>query len=209
MLKTKNHSLTTALKQQGFTLLEMVLSTGLAALMMVAITASLLQFNKHKLLAQTVVQMQSQSQLAVAQVLRDWRSLCGVGVTSGTTQAMSLMRQYQGRCVQYHYAYNAAGHSLTRRKSGGRNSGFLAQVESMDLYYGVDSNKDCYIDQWRRSYQMSDLVVLHQVRVSLRLRVPTSKQLRTGIASLWVWHEDDDVVLDPVNFIWRLINVCA
>ena len=55
MLKTKNHSLTTALKQQGFTLLEMVLSTGLAALMMVAITASLLQFNKHKLLAQAVV----------------------------------------------------------------------------------------------------------------------------------------------------------
>jgi type II secretory pathway component PulJ len=82
MHKTKNHSLTTAYKQQGFTLFEMVLSTGLAALMMVAIIASLLQFNKHKLLAQTVIQMQSQSQLAVFQVLRDWRSLCGIGVTS-------------------------------------------------------------------------------------------------------------------------------
>ena len=82
-------SLTAERKQQGFTLLEIVLSTGLAALMMIAITASLLQFNQHKLLAQVVVQSQSLGQLAVAQVLTDWRGSCGAGVTSGTAQTIS------------------------------------------------------------------------------------------------------------------------
>ena len=202
-------SLTAERKQQGFTLLEIVLSTGLAALMMIAITASLLQFNQHKLLAQVVVQSQSLGQLAVAQVLTDWRGSCGAGVTSGTAQTIKLMRLYQGRCVQYDYAYNSGGYSLTRRRSGGHNSGFLAQVESMDFYFGVDSDRDCRIDQWRRSYQASALTALHQVKVSLQLRIPSSRQLRAGKSNLWLWHQDDDVVLHPVNFIWRLANVCT
>jgi len=206
--------LTGGTKQHGFTLLEMVLSTGLAALMLVAISTSLLQFNKHKLLSQVVVQSQSQAQLAVAQVLTDWHGLCeglggGGGVISGTAQTIDLTRQYQGRCVQYSYAYNASGHSLTRRRSGGRNAGFLAQVESMDLYFGVDSDNDCRIDQWRRSYLASELVELHQVRVRLQLRTPASRQLKAGKSSLWLWHQEDDVVLHPVNFIWRLTNVCT
>jgi hypothetical protein len=209
MYRPKDHALTSSVKQQGFTLLEMVLSTGLAALMMIAITASLLQFNQHKLLAHVVVQSQSLGQLAVAQVLTDWSNVCGAGVTSGTAQSIALMRQYQGHCVRYHYAYTTVGHSLIRRKSGGRNSGFLTQVESLQFYYGVDSDKDCRIDQWRRSYQSSASLDLYQVRVSLQLRTPASRQLRAGQGSLWVWHQDDDVVLHPVDFIWRLVNVCT
>jgi len=195
-------------KQQGFTLLEMLLSTGLAALMMVAITASLLQFNQHKLLAQVVVQAQSQGQLAVAQVLRDWHILCGSGVISGTVHTIGLMRPYRGHCVRYDYAYSAGGYSLTRRRAGGRNSGFLAQVESIDFFFGVDSDKDCIIDQWHRSYQISELAELHQVRINLQLRIPASKQLRAGKTSQWLWHKNDDVVLHPVNFIWRIVDVC-
>jgi len=205
----RNSPLTVVSKQQGFTLLEMLLSTGLAALMMIAITASLLQFNQHKLLAQAVVQTQSQDQLVVAQVLRDWSTLCGSGVISGTARTIGLMRPYQGSCVHYDYAYSARGYSLTRRRAGGRNSGFLAQVESIDLFFGVDSDKDCIIDQWHRSYQVSELVALHQVRVILQLRIPASKQLRAGKTSQWLWHQDDNVVLHPVNFIWRIVDVCS
>lgn len=204
----RNRPLTVVGKQQGFTLLEMLLSTGLAALMMIAITTSLLQFNKHKVLAQAMVQTQSQDQLAVAQVLRDWHILCGSGVVSGTAHTIGLMRQYQGRCVRYDYAYSAGTYSLTRRRAGGRNSGFLAQVESIDLFFGVDSDKDCIIDQWHRSYHASELAELHQVRVNLRLRIPAGKQLRAGKTSQWLWHQNDDVVLHPVSFIWRIVDVC-
>ena len=195
-------------KQQGFSLLEMVLSAGLASLMMVAISASLVQFNRHKLLAQVVVRAQSQGQLAVAQVLADWQDLCGLGVLSGTAHTIALMRPYQRRCTQYDYGYEGRGHSLTRRRLGGRNSGFLAQVESMELYYGVDSNKDCHIDQWRHRYQIDELAELHQVRVFLQLRLPTSKQLRVAPVGQWSWHPEEAIVLHPVNFIWRLTNVC-
>ena len=52
--------------------------------------ASLVQFNEHKLLAQVVVKAQSQSQLAVAQLLTDWRHLCGAGVTHGNGQKITL-----------------------------------------------------------------------------------------------------------------------
>ena len=79
----KNGPLTASDSLYGFTLLEMVLSLAFAGLIMVAIMASLVQFNEHKLLAQVVVKAQSQSQLAVAQLLTDWRNLCGAGVTHG------------------------------------------------------------------------------------------------------------------------------
>ena len=208
MHRPKSYALTSSVKQHGFTLLEVVLSAGLAALIMMAITASLLHFNQHKLLVQVIVQSQSQAQLAVAQLLADWRNLCSAGVTSGTAQTIDLIRQYQGRCMPYSYAYNITSHSLTRRKFGGRNSGFLAQVESVDFYYGVDSDKDCQIDQWHRSYQSSEHTDLHQVRVSLKLRTPASRQLRTGKTILWEWHQEDDVVIQPTHFIWRVVNVC-
>ena len=84
MHRPKNYALTFSVKQHGFTLLEVVLSAGLAAFIMMPITASLLHFNQHKLLVQVIVQSQSQAQLAVAQLLADWRNLCSAGVTSGT-----------------------------------------------------------------------------------------------------------------------------
>lgn len=205
----KNPALTDAKNQTGFTLLEMVLSMGLAALMISAMMASLLQFNQHKLLAQALLQSQSQTQLAVAQVLADWFGVCGAGVISGTANTIGLMRNYQGGCIQYDYAHNTQNHNLTRRKLGGINSGFMAQVESMDLYFGVDSNNDCHIDQWRQSYQPSEFVELHQVRVNLQLRVRASKQLKAGEQSVWLWHENDNVIIHPVNFIWRLAHVCS
>jgi len=205
----RNRALRAVGKQSGFTLLEMLLSTGLAALIMLAITASLLQFNQHKLLAQVVVQAQSQDQLAVAQVRSDWRNLCGPGVISGTAHNLSIMRLVHGRCVNYDYAYGAGGQSLTRRRAGGRSSSFLAQVESFHLSFGVDTNQDCVIDQWHSSYQISELIKLHQVRVNLELRIPASKQLRAGKTSQWLWHQNDDVVLHVVNFIWRAVNVCS
>ena len=176
---------------------------------MVAILASLVQFNQHKLLAQVLVQMQSQSQLAIAQVLTDWRSLCGAGVTQGAAQKITLMRLYQGRCAQYEYAYNANGHSLTRARSGGRRSGFLAQVEAMDLSFGIDSDRDCYIDQWRPNYQISGSGRLHQVRASLQLRLGASRQLKAAGNSQWLWHGEDEVVLHTVKFIWRLSDACT
>jgi hypothetical protein len=208
MCAPKPCPLALARKQQGFSLLEVVLSAGLASLMMMAISAGLVQFNHHKLLAQVVVRAQSQGQLAVAQVLTDWQGLCGLGVTSGAAHTITLMRPYQGRCMQYDYGYDGRGHSLTRRRLGGRNSGFLAQVEAMELYYGVDSNRDCRIDQWRHRYQIDELAELHQVRVFLQLRLPTSKQLRVAQVGQWSWHPDEAIVLHPVNFIWRLTNVC-
>tara|TARA_B110000503_G_scaffold55267_1_gene88706 strand:+ start:2299 stop:2928 length:630 start_codon:yes stop_codon:yes gene_type:complete len=195
-------------KQRGFSLLELVLSAGLASLIMMAISASLVQFNHHKLLVQVVVKVQSQAQLAMAQVLADWQRLCGRGVISGTAQTIALMRPYQEHCVQYDYGYDDRSHSLTRRRLGGRNSGFLAQVESMDLYFGVDSNRDCRIDQWRHSYPTDELAKLHQVRVYLQLRLPASRRLGVGQNGQWKWHADDEVILHPVNFIWRLANVC-
>ena len=205
----RNRALRTVGKQSGFTLLEILLSTGLAALIMLAITASLLRFNQHKLLAQVVVQAQSQDQLAVAQVRSDWRDLCGSGVILGTAHSLSIMRLYQGRCVNYDYAYSADRQSLTRRRAGGRSSSFIAQVESFHLSFGVDTNQDCVIDQWHSSYQISELFKLHQVRINLELRIPASKQLRAGKTSQWLWHQDDDVVLHMVNFIWRAVNVCS
>ena len=205
----RNRALRTVGKQSGFTLLEILLSTGLAALIMLAITASLLRFNQHKLLAQVVVQAQSQDQLAVAQVRSDWRDLCGSGVILGTAHSLSIMRLYQGRCVNYDYAYSADRQSLTRRRAGGRSSSFIAQVESFHLSFGVDTNQDCVIDQWHSSYQISELFKLHQVRINLELRIPASKQLRAGKTSQWFWHQDDDVVLHMVNFIWRAVNVCS
>jgi len=200
--RTVNHD-------NGFTLLELLLSMGLAALMMSAIVASLMQFNQHKLLAQALIQTQSQSQLAVAQVLTDWLGVCGAGVISGTSETITLMRNDKERCIQYDYAHNDQKHNLTRRKLGGRNSGFVAQIEAMDLYFGVDSDSDCRIDQWRQSYQAIERVYLYQVRVDLQLRVPLSKQLKVGETSLWVWHPEDDVIIHPVSFIWRLDHVCG
>lgn len=205
----KNGPLTASDSLYGFTLLEMVLSLAFAGLIMVAIMASLVQFNEHKLLAQVVVKAQSQSQLAVAQLLTDWRNLCGAGVTHGNGQKITLMRSYQGRCVPYEYAHNARAHGLTRRRHGGRSSGFLANIEAIDLSFGIDSDQDCQIDQWRPSYQINGLVKLHQVRVSLQLRLGASRQLRALGNSQWEWHEEDEVVLHRVMFIWRLDHVCA
>ena len=205
----KNGPLTASDSLYGFTLLEMVLSLAFAGLIMVAIMASLVQFNEHKLLAQVVVKAQSQSQLAVAQLLTDWRNLCGAGVTHGNGQKITLMRSYQGRCVPYEYAHNARAHGLTRRRHGGRSSGFLANIEAMDLSFGIDSDQDCQIDQWRPSYQINGLVKLHQVRVSLQLRLGASRQLRALGNSQWEWHGEDEVVLHRVMFIWRLDHVCA
>ena len=67
----KNGSLTASDSLYDFIFLETVLSLAFAGLILVAIMASLVQFNEHKLLAQVVVKAQSQSQLAVAQVLTD------------------------------------------------------------------------------------------------------------------------------------------
>ena len=195
--------------KNGFTLLELVLSTGLAGLMMVAITTSFLQFNQHKLLSQTLLQMQAQSQLVVAQVLTALSNMCGAGVKSGTAATISLMRKYQGNCMQYDYAHNAQSHNLTRRRFGGRNSSFIARVESMDLYFGVDNDHDCRIDQWRRSYQASAMVNLHQVKVDLELMTASSGQLRSGGGDLWLWRQSGEFVIHPVSFIWRLPNVCS
>ena len=205
----KNGPLTASDSLYGFTLLEMVLSLAFAGLIMVAIMASLVQFNEHKLLAQVVVKAQSQSQLAVAQLLTDWCHLCGAGVTHGNGQKITLMRSYQGRCVPYEYAHNARAHGLTRRRLGGRSSGFLANIEAIDLSFGIDSDQDCQIDQWRPSYQINGLVKLHQVRVSLQLRLGASRQLRALGNSQWEWHGEDEVVLHRVMFIWRLDHVCA
>lgn len=193
----------------GFSLLEMVLSTGLAGLIILAMTASLAHFNQHKLLAQVLVQAQSQHQLAVAQLLTDWQSLCDVGVVSGSAHTIALRRPYQGGCMRYDYGYSAVTKSLTRRREGGRHSGFLAQVESVVLYFGVDTTNNCRVDQWRRSYAAHPRLKLHQVRIQLQLRIAASRQLRAGKTSSWLWHADDEVVLHPVNFIWRLAHVCV
>ncbi|MCO4837109.1 MAG: prepilin-type N-terminal cleavage/methylation domain-containing protein [Oceanospirillaceae bacterium] len=205
----RHRSLTIPHHQTGFTLLELVLSVGLAGLMMAAIIASLLQFNQHKLLAQTLLQTQAQSQLAVAQVLTDWFNVCGAGVISGTRGSISLMRNYKGRCIRYDYAHNAHSHNLTRKKLGGRNSGFIAQVESMNLSFGVDSDHDCLIDQWRSSYQHSDMLDLHQVKVDLHLMTASSRQLISGHENQWLWRQSGEFVIHPVSFIWRLPDVCS
>ena len=81
--------------------------------------------------------------------------------------------------------------------------------ESMDLYFGVDNDHDCRIDQWRRSYQASAMLNLHQVKVDLELMTASSGQLRSGGGDLWLWRQSGEFVIHPVSFIWRLPNVCS
>ncbi|MDC9720414.1 MAG: type II secretion system protein [Gammaproteobacteria bacterium] len=208
MCKAPSCSVMAHNKEAGFTLLEMTLSMGMAALMMTAITASLMQFNQHKQVAQTLVKAGSQAQLAAAQVLKNWTILCGEGVVLGSESTLGVMRLYQGNCVSYEYGHNANTHNLTRRRAGGRRASFLAQVQSYGLYYGVDSNADCGIDQWLREYRAGGVNKLHQVRVVMQLRTDASPQLRSVSTSKWVWHKEDDVVLSPVSFIWRVPHDC-
>ena len=58
----------------------------------------------------------------------------------------------------------------------------------MDLSFGIDSGQDCQIDQRRSSYPINGLVKLHQVRVSLQLRLDASRQLKALGNSQWEWY---------------------
>ncbi|HCH32751.1 MAG TPA: hypothetical protein DE045_07410 [Oceanospirillaceae bacterium] len=209
MCSAATDTLSPCRSEAGFSLLELVLSTGLAALMMTALMASLMQFNRHKLVAQTIVNQQSQSQLASAQVLQDWADVCGAGVVQGSATSISLKRRHQAQCVTYDYALNASAHSLKRKRAGGRYSSFLAGVEALDLWYGVDTNGDCGINLWTNHYQTSVNHRLHQVRVRLTMRTEASRQLGGSLEGRWVWHEQDSVLLNKVGFIWRVAHVCS
>ncbi|HIG37097.1 MAG TPA: type II secretion system protein [Oceanospirillaceae bacterium] len=195
--------------EAGFSLLELVLSTGLAALMMTALMTSLMQFNRHKLVAQTIVNQQAQGQLASAQVLQDWADVCGAGVVQGSATSISLKRLHQAHCVTYDYGLNAPAHSLKRKRAGGRYSSFLAGVEALDLWYGLDTNGDCGINLWTNHYQTSLNHRLHQVWVRLTMRTEASRQLGGNLESGWLWHEQDNVLLNKVGFIWRVAHVCS
>lgn len=211
MLKSQHQTLVRPInqaRQAGFSLVELILSTGLAAMMMAALMASLMQFNRHKLVAQVVINKQSQGQLATAQILRDWADVCALGVAAGSAELISLRRLYEGQCVAYSYGFNASSYSLKRRRASGRYSSFLAQVESVALYYGVDSDGDCRLDQWHNSYIQGQGEALHQVRVMLTMRSPASSQLRAQGDS-WLWHDTDDVVLHKVETIWQVPHDCS
>jgi hypothetical protein len=195
--------------EAGFSLLELVLSTGLAALMMTALMASLMQFNRHKLVAQIMVNQQAQGQLVSAQVLQDWGDVCGSGVVQGSATSISIKRLHQATCVTYDYGLNTPAHSLKRKRAGGRYSSFLADVEALDLRYGLDTNGDCGINLWTNHYQTSVNHRLHQVWVRLTMRTEVSRQLGGNLESDWVWHEQDSVLLHKVGFIWRVAHVCS
>ena len=195
--------------EAGFSLLELTLSTALAALMMTALMASLIQFNQHKLVAQTIVNQQAQGQLASAQVLRDWDDVCGTGVVQGFATSISLQRLHQATCVTYNYGLNAPAHSLKRKRAGGRYSSFLAGVETLELWYGVDTNGDCAINLWTNHYQTSVNHRLHQVWVRLTMRTEASRQLGGNLEGGWLWHDQDSVLLNNVGFIWRVAHVCS
>jgi len=204
-----SYTLSAHRNEAGFSLLELVLSMGLAALMMAALMASLMQFNRHKLVSQTIVNQQVQGQLASAQVLQDWADVCGAGVVQGSATSITLQRLHQARCVTYRYALNASTHSLKRKRTGGRYSSFLAGVEALDLWYGLDTNGDCGINLWTNHYPASLNHRLHQVWVRLTMRTEASRQLRGNVERGWVWHEEDSVVLSNLGFIWRLVHVCS
>ena len=204
-----SYTLSAHRNEAGFSLLELVLSMGLAALMMAALMASLMQFNRHKLVSQTIVNQQVQGQLASAQVLQDWADVCGAGVVQGSATSISIKRLHQATCVTYDYGLNAPAHSLKRKRAGGRYSSFLAGVETLELWYGVDTNGDCGINLWTNHYQTSLNHRLHQVWVRLTMRTEASRQLGGNLEGGWMWHDQDSVLLNNVGFIWRVAHGCS
>jgi len=208
-LKDKVMKATSSLRAvNGFTLLEMTLTTALAALVVVSLISTLIQFNKHKLGAQLLINIQSQGQLANAQLLQDWQGLCRQGVVSGRAGQLQLMRLHYGRCTHYTYTLDGKTHSLKRRRLGGRYSSFLAQVQSLALQFGVDTDGDCQIDRWLSNYQPNPNVSLLQVMVAMELRSQVSRQLGRWQSSVGYWHEADQLLVHPVNTIWVLPRVC-
>ena len=197
-------------KEFGFSLLELMITSALAALVMATLLLSLLQFNQHKEVAQSLVQIQTNSQIATAQLLIDWQSLCGSEVISGGNNRIKLMRAHQSQCTQYTYAHNASNNNITRQKSGGIRSGFVSQVASLKLYFGVDTDQDCRIDQWQNSYSRLLTHKLHQVRVELLIMAKATHQLSLLEGSVWQLHDVsiDNHTLHPVSFIWRVSDDC-
>ena len=205
--------------QSGVALLELMVATAISALMLTALMSSLVTFNQHKMMLQALIDQQSQSQLAWALLINEWDGVCGDGVVEGQPNFILVQRTSRGVCKQYIYALDAPSHSLKRRRQGGRFTSFLADVDSVQFLYGVDTNEDCILDLWLDSYQFGPQVQLHQVRVMLSMRTAVSPLLRRTPkpdskneaelrAKSWLWHPQDSVVLTPVEHIWRLPYDC-
>ncbi len=89
--------------------------------------------------------------LSLTVLLQDWRQSCGNALLAGQSNLktgvwLQVERQGKEGCQGYEYRFFADQQSIKRRRL--TNSSLLADINSMLLCFGVDSDGDCQLDRW-------------------------------------------------------------
>jgi len=114
----------------------------------------------------------------------------GTGTPGNATKAIG--KEYKGGEIMriatftYHIGLNAAGRPALYRSSRGIAEELVENVENMQVTYGVDTNGDRAVDEFRTADQVVDWNTVRSVRVRLLLVSP-----------------DDDLVSPPQTYRYQ------
>lgn len=161
----------------GHTLLELMISLALGAALMAGLLTYMDHLQQHKRLVNSQLSLQVTADLGLAVLLQDWRQSCGNGLLAGQSNLktgvwLQVERQGKEGCQGYEYRFFADQKSIKRRrlKNRSRYSPLLADINSMLLRFGVDSDGDCQLDLWLATMPNHDKWQVRQVQVALQLQ---------------------------------------
>ena len=206
----------------GYSLLELMLSLALGAILVASLLTLFESLQRHRLLIDHLLSLQVEADLGLTILLQDWRQSCGAGLLAGQGSAsqkgaaaeakkmswLQLERNNGRGCEAYEYRYFAAQQTIKRRRlaSRSRYSPLLANVMAMQLRFGIDTDGDCQLDRWITQVPTGSTLAIQQLWVSLQMQAWTGqwRQLMAlpNVATTLV--EDESITQIQVAGIWSV-----
>jgi type II secretory pathway component PulJ len=161
----------------GHTLLELMISLALGLALIAGLLTYMDHLQRHKRMINNQLSLQVAADLSLTVLLQDWRQSCGNALLAGQSNLktgvwLQVERQGKEGCQGYEYRFFADQQSIKRRRLTNRSrySPLLADINSMLLRFGVDSDDDCQLDRWLATMPAHDKWQVRQAQVTLQLQ---------------------------------------
>lgn len=142
---------------RGFTLVEVMVATSLAAMLSAAILSSFIFILRAERSLANYAEMNTQARRLLEQLGRDARSATDVSNTTATSITMSVPSNLSGGVQDVTYTYDASAGTISRQ-IGGTSTVLVKNVNTLTFNFLNSSNT-----------ATSSLLELKQMQVSLRI----------------------------------------
>ncbi len=185
--------------QQGFSLLEMLLSLALVALVMTVIYPSLNHFLYRYHGWQTLNSMVITQQVVHKTLVGLHEHACHSGLMQAKPRAWQLALRDGSHCVVYDVRFGSHNGQWQKRKQSGVYTSFLADTDLLNIQYGIAQAGQCTPVQWLT--QLSEDEAAHVVMIHITLATGVVSQ--HGMANLpATWFADTPTHANSTGDRW-------